>query len=162
METLGSAKPRCTGSIPVLASRVFTPPLRLRGVRGVKNLPQLYNNSQTKNRRRELRRNQTEVEKRLWQVLRNKQFEGLKFFRQYSVGSYILDFYCPVMKLAIELDGGQHAENINLLYDKKRSEFLSERRIKVLRFWNNEVIENIEGVIEKLRMEITPPNLPLV
>ena len=93
--------------------------------------------------------------------MRNKQFEGLKFFRQYSVGSYILDFYCPIMKLAIELDGGQHAETTNMVYDEKRSEFLKNRRIKVLRFWNNDVIENIEGVTDKLRMETTPPSLPL-
>ncbi|OGE77845.1 MAG: DNA-cytosine methyltransferase [Candidatus Doudnabacteria bacterium RIFCSPHIGHO2_01_FULL_46_14] len=121
----------------------------------------LYNNSETINHRRGLRRNQTEVEKRLWKLLRNKQFEGLKFFRQYSVGSYILDFYCPIMKLAIELDGGQHAETTNMVYDEKRSEFLKNRRIKVLRFWNNDVIENIEGVTDKLRMETTPPSLPL-
>jgi len=65
------------------------------------------------------------------------------------------------MKLAIELDGGQHAETTNMVYDEKRSEFLKNRRIKVLRFWNNDVIENIEGVTDKLRMETTPPSLPL-
>ena len=117
-------------------------------------MPYLYNSSQTKYHRRDLRKNQTEAEKRVWHFLRNKQFEGLKFFRQYGVGSYILDFYCPSLKLAIELDGGQHAESTNLVYDEKRSQFLHERRIKVLRFWNNEVIENIEGVMEKIRMEI--------
>ena len=144
--------------------QVFIPLLSLRGVRGVKNFQYIYNNPQTKTNRRELRRNQTEAEKRLWQVLRSKQLERLKFFRQYNVGQYILDFYSPKLKLAIELDGGQRAEEINKTYDDQRSDFLRERTIKVLRFWNNEVMETIEGVADRIGMEIkiTPPHLPLV
>jgi len=65
----------------------------------------LQNDPALKQRRRELRRNQTDAEKALWAYLRNKQFYGMKFFRQYSIGPYILDFYCPNMKLAVELDG---------------------------------------------------------
>ena len=121
-------------------------------------MPYIYNNPQTKPNRRELRRNQTEAEKRLWQVLRNKQLEGVKFFRQYNVGQYVLDFYCPKLKLAIELDGGQHAEELHKTYDGARSDFLRERTIKVLRYWNNEVMENIEGVAEMLRAEINNPS----
>lgn len=75
-----------------------------------------------------------------------------------------MNFYCPKLKLAIELDGGQHAEEINKTYDDQRSDFLRERTIKALRFWNNEVMETMDGVIDKIRMKIkiTPPNLPLV
>ena len=69
-------------------------------------MPLIYNKTGIKERRRELRKNQTDVERLLWKQIRNKNFFGLKFFRQYSVGAYIVDFYCPKLKLAIELDGG--------------------------------------------------------
>ncbi len=110
----------------------------------------LCNAPALKERRTELRKNQTEVEKALWDRLRNRQLSGIKFFRQYSVGSYILDFYSPKRKLAIELDGGQHAEHDNREYDEVRSEYLRSQGVEVLRFWNNEVIENMEGVLQKI------------
>jgi very-short-patch-repair endonuclease len=115
------------------------------------------NDPALKQRRRELRRNQTDAEKVLWSKLRAKQFYGMKFFRQYSIGPYILDFYCPTLKLAVELDGGQHADKQNHDYDTARTEFLTIQGIKVVRFWNNEVLGNINGVLEK----ITPPSPPL-
>ncbi len=99
-------------------------------------------------RRRDLRHNQTDAEKKLWQALRSRQFEGLKFRRQYSVGPYILDFYCPEKKLCIELDGGQHATNID--HDKQRSQYLTGLGMTVVRFWNNDVLKNIEGVTQTL------------
>lgn len=126
-----------------------------------------------KQRRRKLRRNQTDAERVLWQKLRNKQLYGMKFFRQYSVDAYILDFYCPNLKLAIELDGGQHAEDERREYDKHRSEYLKTHGIEVMRFWNNEVLSNMDGVLIriaeritpsvplKLRGKVTPPGLPL-
>ncbi len=77
----------------------------------------LRNDPALKQRRRELRRNQTDAEKSFWANVRNKQFFGLKFFRQYSIGPYILDFYCPALKLAVELDGGQHLQCENQEYD---------------------------------------------
>ena len=120
----------------------------------------LRNDPALKKRRRELRRSQTEAEKMLWARLRNKQFYGIKFFRQYSIGPYILDFYCPRMKLAVELDGGQHNESENKEYDSVRSEYLKSHGINVTRFWNNEVLLNREGVLAKLRLKVTPPNLP--
>ena len=110
----------------------------------------LCNAPALKKRRSELRKSQTEVEKALWGKLRNRQLSGIKFFRQYSLGSYILDFYSPTLKLAIELDGGQHAEQDNREYDESRSEYLRSQGVKVLRFWNNEVIENMEGVLQKI------------
>ncbi len=94
----------------------------------------LYNKTTLKERRRDLRRNQTEVEKALWGKIRNKNFLELKFFRQYSVGPYIIDFYCPRYRLAIELDGGQHAEEKNKSYDDTRTNYLKSVGIEVMRF----------------------------
>lgn len=98
-------------------------------------------------RRRDLRINQTNVEKILWFCLRNKQLADKKFYRQYSLGPYIIDFYCPEMKLAIELDGSQHMETNNKMHDEKRTVFLHSRGIRVRRYWNNEVTTNLEGVL---------------
>jgi len=108
-----------------------------------------------------LRKTQTDAEGRFWAQVRNKQIRGLKFFRQYSVGPYILDFYCPERKLAVELDGGQHNEFENREYDGMRTEFLKSHGINVLRFWNNEVLQNMEGVLSRVEENITPPVLPL-
>jgi very-short-patch-repair endonuclease len=84
----------------------------------------------------------------------------VKFFRQYSVGVYIVDFYSPLLKLAIEIDGGQHAEKENKKYDEMRSAYLKGQGIEVMRFWNNEVMQNIEEVLYKIAERLTPPNLP--
>ncbi len=121
----------------------------------------IYNEQQLKERRKGLRRGQTEAEKLLWGRLRSKQICGLKFHRQFSVGPYILDFFCPQIKLAIELDGGQHAEEGNKEYDAIRTDYLKGIGIEVLRFWNNEVIKNINGVLSKIVERVTPPNLLL-
>jgi len=121
----------------------------------------LRNDPTLKKRRRELRRNQTEAEKMVWAHLRNKQFYGMKFFRQYSIGPYILDFYCPTVKLAIELDGGQHNQPENKGYDLARSEFLKAQSIDVIRFWNHEVLLNMEGLLSELASKITPLHPPL-
>jgi very-short-patch-repair endonuclease len=99
----------------------------------------LRNDPTLKKRRQELRRNQTEAEKMLWAHLRNKQFYGMKFFRQYSIGPYILDFYSPTIRLAVGLDGGQHNQSENKEYDLARSEYLRAQSIDVIRFWNHEV-----------------------
>jgi very-short-patch-repair endonuclease len=120
----------------------------------------LRNDPALKQRRRELRRNQTETEKTLWAYLRNRRFYGMKFFRQYSVGPYILDFYCPTMKLAVELDGGQHNQSENEEYDAARSEYLKAQGIEVTRFWDHEVLLDIQSVLAGLVLKITPPNLP--
>jgi len=99
---------------------------------------------------RELRYNSTTQEQKLWNLLRNKQFNGIKFVRQYPIGDYIVDFACRKLKLIIELDGGQHNEPQNIAYDNKRSEYLTSRGYRIIRFWNNEIDENIEGVYLKL------------
>ena len=122
----------------------------------------LRNDPTLKQRRRELRRDQSDAEKALWAKVRNKQFFGIKFFRQYSIGPYILDFYCPMVKLAVELDGGQHNQTDNMEYDTARSEYLKAQGIDVIRFWDNEVLLDIEGVLSKLMLKVTPLDPPLV
>jgi very-short-patch-repair endonuclease len=107
-----------------------------------------YNDAIYKDRRQKLRKNQTDCERILWSKLRNRQCNGVKFFRQYNVGNYILDFYSPQLRLSIELDGGQHLGHKE--YDQIRTEYLLAKDIKELRFWNNEVIENLEGVYERI------------
>ena len=99
---------------------------------------------------KELRTNQTEAEKILWQKLRNRNL-GYKFVRQYVFDNkFILDFYCSEKKLVIELDGGQHNSPEILKTDKIRTEYLEEIGYTVLRFWNNDIDNNIEGVFEEL------------
>ena len=122
----------------------------------------IRNDPKLKERRRELRKNWTETEKLFWSKIKKRQFFGLKFMRQYSIGPYILDFYCPKMSLAVELDGGQHNQEEIRIYDNERTAYLASIGIRELRFWNNEVFKNIEGVLEKIREKITPPHLPLL
>jgi very-short-patch-repair endonuclease len=114
-----------------------------------------YNDQNLKPLRQILRRNQTDAERKLWNAIRNRQLLGLKFIRQYSVGNYILDFYCSEKRLAIELDGGQHADEENKKADDERTAYLNQQDIKVIRFWNNDVLQNIEGVGESIISELT-------
>ena len=114
-----------------------------------------YNTPNTESKRKELRKNSTESEKKLWQHLRNRQFEGIKFYRQYGIGSYIADFYFPSIKLVIELDGSGHFTPEGLEYDKIREEFMKSIDIKTIRFNNNDVLTNVEGVLEIIRKEIS-------
>jgi very-short-patch-repair endonuclease len=130
-------------------------------MKGVKEVMKFLRNDPTlKQRRRELRHNQTEAEKVLWAHLRNRQFYDMKFFRQYSIGPYILDFYCPTMKLTVELDGGQHNQCENKDYDSARSEYLKAQAIDVIRFWNHEVLLDIQSVLAELMLKVTPLHLP--
>lgn len=97
---------------------------------------------------RALRKDMTDVERKLWYLLRDRRLQGHKFRRQYIIGHYIADFACTKAKLIIELDGGQHSER--QAYDKKRDDYLRAEGFTVLRFWNNEVTENKEGVFETI------------
>jgi len=114
----------------------------------------LYNDPIKKPTRRRLRKDATDAERKLWAILRNRQIDGLKFFRQYSVGSYVLDFYCPEKRLALEIDGGQHGDVDSQQHDAQRDSYLKELGIRVVRFWNNDVLRNAEGVAQKIREEI--------
>lgn len=96
---------------------------------------------------RNLRKNQTDAETALWQLLRNRQLLGAKFRRQHTQGRYILDFYCHERKLAIELDGSQHLTEEGKVYDQERTRYLNAIGIEVMRFRNNEVLNNREGVM---------------
>ncbi len=105
-------------------------------------------------RARELRNNPTEAEKALWQELKATKF---KFRRQYPIGPYFADFACKDSKLIIEVDGGQH----NIETDHIRTEYLEKHGYRVIRFWNNSVLNNIDGVMEKIvEMLNTPPHPP--
>jgi very-short-patch-repair endonuclease len=117
----------------------------------------ILNDPLLKQRRKELRHKQTEAEKAFWRQVQNRRFYGMKFYRQYSAGPYILDFYCPQMKLAVELDGGQHACDENRQYDAARTEYLQALGIEIIRFWNDEVLSNTEGVLARIA-EIIPPS----
>ena len=103
------------------------------------------------NTRKSLRNNLTLEETILWNILKNNNL-GHKFRRQHSIGNYIVDFYCPSKKLIIELDGSQHLDNQE--YDEKRSCYFESLRIKVTRFWNNEIKENISGVVMRIEEEL--------
>ena len=100
---------------------------------------------------RVLRKNLTPQEKRLWKVLRNHQFYGYEFRRQYPIADYIVDFICREKKIIIELDGGQHNQSENIQYDIKRTEVLNSLGYKVIRFWNFDIDNNIEGVYLELQ-----------
>ena len=110
---------------------------------------------------RELRKNQTDAEALLWQLLRNRQIENAKFRRQHPIEPYILDFYCHDKKLAIELDGGQHNTDEGKEKDQKRTQFLASQGIRVLRFWNNDVLQSTEAVLEVIYNQLLPHPNPL-
>ena len=110
----------------------------------------LYNNRVLRPRRQNLRYTQTEPEKILWDYLARKKFHGLRFCRQYSAGPYILDFYCPALRLAIELDGKSHETPDAKIYDTERTLYLQGLNIREIRFNNHEVVEQIELVLAKI------------
>lgn len=123
----------------------------------------IHNKKELKNLRKELRKNLTPAETKLWKYLQNSKLEGRKFRRQHSIGQYIIDFYCPKEKLAIELDGNIHFNPINQQYDLSRSEYLNSFGIKVIKFENKEIFENIEIVSEIIKSNFrTLPPLPLL
>ena len=101
---------------------------------------------------RNLRKNQTDAEQILWHQLRSRRFLNFKFRRQYPVEPYIADFICLELKLIIEIDGSQHCDQCDK--DTERTLFLNQRGFKVVRFWNNELFDNIEGVLECIRLAV--------
>jgi adenine-specific DNA-methyltransferase len=99
---------------------------------------------------RNLRQNETTTEAILWSRLRSRQLSGYKIRRQHPVEHAILDFYCSEVHLAIKLDGGHHAEKENIEKDNLRTNFLNERGIRIIRFWNHEVLENLDVVLTEI------------
>lgn len=112
---------------------------------------QLNNLKTLKPHRKYLRNHSTSAEATLWNYLKNSQLEGRKFRRQHSIEFYILDFYCPSERLNIELDGQEHFEGYGLVQDEKRDEFLKSLNIKILRFENKQVFENIDWVLNEIK-----------
>ena len=100
---------------------------------------------------RNLRNDPTDAEKRLWSHLRVRQLCGVKFTRQHQIGDFIVDFACRSLRIAIELDGGQHAESTT---DAGRTEIIEAHGYRVIRFWNNDVLANTEGVLHVIAEEI--------
>ena len=92
------------------------------------------------------RKEMTKAERKLWNVLRRDQLETLHFRRQHPIGPYVLDFYCPAIQMALELDGGQHGFDHTRARDRRRTKWLASKGITVLRFWNDDVIDNLDGV----------------
>jgi very-short-patch-repair endonuclease len=100
----------------------------------------------------ELRQNQTEAEAKLWSHLRGHRMAGVQFRRQHAIGNYIIDFCSPRRKLIIELDGSQHLDQAQ--YDLERTKYLQSLGYRVLRFWNNDVLNNTEAVLQAIWEEI--------
>jgi very-short-patch-repair endonuclease len=117
----------------------------------MKNRRLIHNVTQLKGRRRELRRNSTRAEQLLWTCLRNGRLDGKKFRRQHSIGPYIVDFYCPECRVIVELDGAFHTSLLAAERDSLRSEFLRKFGVEILRFENEDVFKNREGVVEAIR-----------
>ncbi|MFZ5469067.1 MAG: endonuclease domain-containing protein [Myxococcota bacterium] len=103
---------------------------------------------------RRLRQDQTDAERLLWQLLRNRQVRGKKFRRQYQVGRYLLDFYCHEAQLVVELDGGGHAMPEQQVEDGERDAFLRSQGLRVLRLWNHQVLQETEAVLTKIWDEL--------
>jgi very-short-patch-repair endonuclease len=116
---------------------------------------EIHNTKYLKVARKDLRNNLTPQETILWKRLKNSN-SGYKFRRQHSIKNFITDFYCPAKKLVIEIDGGQHIDNKE--YDYERTKVFEDLGIKVLRFWNNEINNNIKGVLEKIKSELELPS----
>lgn len=111
-------------------------------------MTKIYNKSSEKEKRRTLRLNMPKSEILLWAKIRGRQVKGYKFRRQYSVGRYVIDFYCPGAKLAIEVDGDSHFQEGAEKYDKERQQYMESCGIRFLRFTNLDVQENMDEVLD--------------
>lgn len=120
----------------------------------------IFNTAYLKARRKELRVRQTSEETLLWEYLRNKRLAGYKFYRQFSVGPYILDFYCSKVSLSIEIDGDHHNYIDERQYDHERKIYLNTLNIRELRFSNKEVKNDLNFVLEKIMSAAGTPQIP--
>ena len=102
-----------------------------------------------------LRRQLTDAERKLWSVLRNRQLDGAKFRRQQPIGPFIADFVCQDRRLIVEADGGQHSGNAS---DARRTAFLERKGYRVLRFWNNDILRNVNGVAQVIADALSTPH----
>ena len=120
-----------------------------------------FNQLDSRGLRRQLRREATDAEAFFWIFVRNRRFFGLKFYRQFGIDRFIVDFFCLEKRLAIELDGSYHREDEQMRLDEQRTRFLEENGIQVLRFWNGEVLTNQKDVFDRIRSVIELPERPL-
>ncbi|MBI3957064.1 MAG: DUF559 domain-containing protein [Candidatus Kerfeldbacteria bacterium] len=119
-----------------------------------------YNPKSTKELRQQLRRIPSKAEKALWGVLRNRRFFGRKFRRQHGIGPYIVDFFCPKELLILEVDGDTHFSPEQRQYDDARTSFLAKLGLRVIRFRNDEVLEDLEGVLKRLEVILLGTTTP--
>ena len=117
-------------------------------------MTQYFNRAGEKEKRRFLRNNLPNAEVMIWSRLKGRQLLGYKFRRQYSVDRYVVDFYCPELKLAVEIDGDSHFQNSAVDSDRHRQAFIESFGIRFLRFTNEDVIKNLDGVIEAVRRTV--------
>jgi very-short-patch-repair endonuclease len=110
---------------------------------------------------KDLRASATDCERKLWAILRGKQFAGLRFRRQHPLGPYIVDFYCSAAKLVIELDGGQHSTDENMAYDAARDGWLKSQGYRVLRFSNEDFLKHRDMIVEAVGRAIGESGVPL-
>ena len=115
-----------------------------------------HSSSTQRERARTLRKVSPDAELRFWRLLRNRHFGGLKFRRQHPLAGYIVDFVCLEKGLVIELDGGQHADQVE--YDAERTYKLQGAGFRVIRFWDNDVLARPEAVLQKLYKELSCPS----
>lgn len=114
-------------------------------------MTKLYNRTVDKEKRRRLRNKMTEAEKILWLYLRNRQINGIKFRRQYSIGGFVIDFYCPTLKLAIEVDGGIHLKEDVKAYDNEREYIIKSLGVQLIRFTNDEIINKLNRTLKIIK-----------
>jgi very-short-patch-repair endonuclease len=132
-------------------------PYQGEGRWGYEPMTEVFNKTTELYKRRLLRRNMPQTEIQLWSKLRGMGLNGYKFRRQYSVRNYVLDFYCPKQKLAIEIDGDSHFRDCAEEYDRERQAVTESYGIRFLRFTNTEVNENIEGVVMRIMEHLPSP-----
>jgi very-short-patch-repair endonuclease len=109
-----------------------------------------------KTRARKLRSDITDAEKKLWEHFRDRQLCGAKFRRQHPIGPFITDFCCMERGLVVEIDGGQHASQVEA--DQQRTVFIEKQGYRIMRFWNNDVLTNLAGVLERISEELKRPH----
>ena len=126
-------------------------------MRGVPSNDERQRARTLRDRAREMRANPTPAERRLWSMLRHRRMPSFKFKRQHVIGPYIVDFVCLELSLIIEADGGQHADSIS---DQQRDAHLTRKGFWVLRFWNNDVLQNPSGVFETIAAALHTPHPP--
>jgi very-short-patch-repair endonuclease len=133
-------------SFPLLSEEGSIPAVFQAGIGGGR-MTRIFNKTSEKEKRRQLRNSMTEEEVILWSRLKSRQIGGFKFRRQYGVGPFVVDFYCPEKKLALEVDGGGHFEDESIIKDRKRQKAIEQFGIRFVRISNLDIRKNLQGVL---------------